>query len=152
MKNFTVASQTFLRLLTLSGELKSFGIEGKILNIIKDLYSNTSGHVTVGEFMSDNFEIQMGVKQGDPPSPFFLNVYLDELCTDLLKADTETPVINGKKVPCLFWADDLVLISKTKDELQTQLDLVDQYCSDWKLTLNVEKTKTVIFNKTGATL
>ena len=58
--------------------------------------------------------------------------------------------MNVNKVPCLFWTDDLLLISKSKQGLQKQIEIVDQYCSDWKLTLNVEKTKTVIFNKAGA--
>ena len=61
-------------------------------------------------------------------------------------------IINDNKVPCLFWADDLLLISKSKQGLQKQIEIVAQYCSDWKLKLNVEKTKTVIFNKAGATL
>ena len=60
-------------------------------------------------------------------------------------------IINDNKVLCLFWADDLLLISKSKQDLQKQIQIVDQYCSDWKRILNVEKTKTVIFNKAGAT-
>ena len=122
-----------------------------MLNIIKDLYSGTNGHVTVEEFMSDNFKISLGVKQGDPYGPFFFNIYMDELCTNLLEIETEAPIINYQKVFYLFWADDLLLISKSKQGLQKQIEIVDQYCSDWKLTLNVEKTNTVIFNKTGAT-
>ena len=35
--------------------------------------------------------------------------------------------------------------------LQNQLNVVNDYCFDWKLTLNAEKTKTVVFNKTSAT-
>ena len=93
-----------------------------------------------------------GVKQGEPPSPFFFNSNMDELCTNLLETETETPIINDNKVPCLFWADDLLLISKSRQGLQKQIEIVDQYFSDWKHTLNVEKTKTVIFNKAGATL
>ena len=137
----------------LIAKLNSFGIEGKMLNIIKDLYSGTNGHVnTVGEFMSDTFKISLGVKQGDPPSPFFFNIYMDELCTNLIETETEAPIINDNKVPCLFGADDLLLMSKSKQDLQKQIEIVDQYFSDWKLTLNVEETKTVIFNKAGATL
>ena len=101
--------------------------------------------------MSDNFKIPLGVKQGDPPGPFFFNIYMDELFTNLLEIRTETPIINDNKVPCLFWADELLLISKSKQGLQKQIEIVDQCCSNWKLTLNVEKTKTVIFNKAGAT-
>ena len=62
------------------------------------------------------------------------------------------PTINSIKIPCLFWADDLALISTTKEGLQNQLNVFNEYCSDWKLTLNTEKTKAIIFNKTGATL
>ena len=35
--------------------------------------------------------------------------------------------------------------------MQNQLNVVNDYCFDWKLTLNAEKTKTVVFNKTSAT-
>ena len=86
----------------LTAKLNSFGTEGKMLNIIKDLYSGTNGHVTVGEFMSDNFKISLGVKQGDPYGPFFFNIYMDELCTNLLEIETEAPIINDQKVPYLF--------------------------------------------------
>ena len=58
-------------------KLKTFGIHGKMLNVIEDLYSYTNGHVTVADCISDNFEINLGVKQGDPPSPFFFNVYIE---------------------------------------------------------------------------
>ena len=106
---------------------------------------------TVGGCISDNFEINLGVKQGDPLSPFFFIVYMDELCLNLIQMGKDAPTINSIKITCLFWADDLVLISTTKEGLQNQLNVVNDYCSDWKLTLNAEKTKTVIFNKTGAT-
>ena len=148
--DFSKAFETIWRK-GLIAKLNSFGIQGKMLNIIKDLYSGTNGHVNVGEFMSDNFRISLGVKQGDPPSPFFFSIYMDELCTNLREIETEASIINDNKVPCLFRADDLLLISKSKQCLQKQIEIVDQYCSDWKLTLNVGKTKTVIFNKAGAT-
>ena len=50
-------------------------------------------------------------------------------------------------MPCLVWADDLVLLSITKDGLQKQLDIPAKYSSDWKLKVNTDKTKSLIFNK-----
>ena len=105
-------------------KLKTFGIHGKMLSVIEDLYSNTNGHVTVGDCISDNFEINLGVKQDDPPSPFFSNVYMDELCLNLIQMGKYAPTINPIKIPCLFWADDLVLISTTKEGLQNQLNVL----------------------------
>ena len=52
-------------------------------------------------------------------------------------------------MPCLVWADDLVLLSITKDGLQKQLDIPAKYSSDWKLKVNTDKTKSLIFNKSG---
>ena len=52
-------------------------------------------------------------------------------------------------MPCLFWADDLVLLSKTKDGLQKQLDILAKYSADWKRKVNIGKTKSLIFNKSG---
>ena len=95
-----------------------------MLNIVENLYLNTNCHVTVGGFISDNFEINLGVKQGDPTSPFFFNVYMDELCSDLIQME---PTINDIKIPGLFWADDLVLTSASKDGLQNQLNVVNGY-------------------------
>ena len=64
---------------------------------------------------------------------------MDELCPTLIQSSTDVSLLSDIKVPCLFWADDLVLISTTKEGLQKQINFVDKYCNDWKLTLKVEK-------------
>ena len=65
-----------------------------MLNIIEILYLNTNSNVTIGDFLSDNNEINLGVKQDDPPSPFFFSVYMDELCSDLIQIEQDAPTIN----------------------------------------------------------
>ena len=120
---------------------KTFGIHGRILNIKEDLYLNTNGHVTVGDFISDNFEINLAVEQGDPPSSFFFNVYMDELCLNLIQMEKDAPTINSIMIPSLFRQ-----ISTAKEGLQNQLNVINDYCSDWKLALNGEK-KTSNFQK-----
>ena len=48
-----------------------------------------------------------------------------------------------------MFADDLVLLSETSDGLQNCFDKLAQYCQKWGLTINMDKTKVVIFNKGG---
>ena len=49
----------------LLAKIESYGI-----NVLRSLYSNTTtAHVKLGDAISDTFEIMLGVKQGDPPSP-----------------------------------------------------------------------------------
>ena len=49
-------------------------------------------------------------------------------------------------VGCLLYADDLLILSETKEGLQHSLDNLYNYCSTWKLQLNVKKTNIVIFS------
>ena len=45
-----------------------------------------------------------------------------------------------------MYADDLVIVSQSASGLQKSLDRVNQYCLKWKLTVNINKTKVLIFN------
>ena len=52
----------------------------------------------------------------------------------------------------VMFADDLVLISQSKQGLQNALNKLQRYCDKWCLKINVDKTKVMIFNKQGRTL
>ena len=122
-----------------------------MLNVLHSLYTDTTAQVKIYDYMSEAFDILLRVKQGNAPSPFFFNIYMNDLCSDLINSanDSETPKLQEIFVPCLFWADDLVLLSKTKDGLQKQLDILTKYSADWKLKVNIDKTKSLNFNKSG---
>ena len=47
------------------------------------------------------------------------------------------------------FADDAALISDTRECVQNSLDSLFEYCCKWKLTVNVEKTKIMVFRKGG---
>ena len=47
----------------------------------------------------------------------------------------------------LLYADDLLIVSESKSGLQHSLDKLHNYCKNWKLDLNIKKTKIVIFSK-----
>ena len=48
-----------------------------------------------------------------------------------------------------LFADDAAIVSETKEGLQESLNNVQTYCSRWNLTVNVQKTKIVVFRKGG---
>ena len=52
----------------------------------------------------------------------------------------------------LSWADDLVIMSRSKSGLQTCLNNLQMYCDKWGLELNTDKTKTMVFSKRGSHL
>ena len=48
-----------------------------------------------------------------------------------------------------MFADDLILLSDSALGLQNCLTELEKYCRKWKLTVNIKKTKILIFNKGG---
>ena len=62
---FSKAFETVWRKGLLS-KLRSYGIEGKMLNVLDSLYTDTTAHVKINDYISEAFDILLGVKQGDP--------------------------------------------------------------------------------------
>ena len=63
----------------LLAKMKFCGISGKILSLLSDLHKGTVGHVKIDNLLSDHFIVSLGLKQGDQTSPFFFNLYMDDL-------------------------------------------------------------------------
>ena len=71
-----------------------------------------------------------------------------------LEQEMGNNVVNGidigmVKLLLLLCVGDIVLFGKTPDELLKSLDILGAYCDRWKLTVNITKTKVVIFRKGG---
>jgi hypothetical protein len=73
-------------------------------------------------------------------------LYIDalELCIAPLAGD-DSPDLAGTVVKLLLYADDLVLMSKSLQGLQKQLDEFSAFCKERDLIVNVKKTKVVVF-------
>ena len=53
----------------------------------------------------------------------------------------------GFIVNTLMYADDLIVLAHTEEELQEKINALLVYCRQWKLEINVQKTKMMIFNR-----
>ena len=53
------------------------------------------------------------------------------------------------KLFILLYADDIILFGNSASELQNSIDILEEYCQKWKLTVNTTKTKVLIFRKDG---
>ena len=84
------------------------------------------------------------MKQGCPLSPTPFGIYIDELETFLHEHTQETDGCLLHLV--LLFVDDIVLLSSSPKGLQRQLDVLALFCELRKLTVNMNKTKVMIFN------
>ena len=92
--------------------------------------------------MSEIFQSTLGVKQGCPLSPTLFGIYIDDFQAELETAggDLDLPTLCGVQAPALFYANDLDLVSTSVRGLQAQLELLESFCTRWRLTVNVKKT------------
>ena len=59
--------------------------------------------------------------------------------------------VNGEKICALLYADDLLIIGQSAEQLQDLLDSMYGWCRKWKLLINVSKSNIIVihFRKTG---
>ena len=62
------------------------------------------------------------------------------------------PLLDGVKASHILWADDLVLLAFDSCSLQRIWNLLHEYCTEWGLSVNLEKTAIMTFNKSGRLL
>lgn len=85
----------------------------------------------------DVWKLDKGIPQGSVVSPILANLFLDELDEMLLSF--------GKKL--VRYADDFLILSKTKQEAQDNIDLTGMILEDMRLQLHPLKTKIVSFDQ-----
>lgn len=87
-------------------------------------------------------------------SPTLFGLYLDDLEDDMRAKQhlLDSPSLAGMMLLALLWADDLALASLSMAGLQAQMDVLRDYALRWGLTINIEKTKAVIFRANSGVL
>ena len=53
------------------------------------------------------------------------------------------------KLFLLLYADDITIFAEIRQGLQKDLDILKEYCTKWKLTVSIEKSKIMVFRKGG---
>ena len=75
------------------------------------------------------------------------SLFVNDIESYLPQNSTQGYEIDNLTLFLLLFADDSVLLSETADDLQNLINNFEKYCKKWKLTVNVNKTKIVVFKK-----
>jgi hypothetical protein len=99
---------------------------------------------------SDWFGVLSGLKQGCLISPLLFNLFIDDLTTEIKNLNCGVPV-EDESVSILLYADDIALLATNEDDLQKMLNCLNQWCLQWKLTVNADKSQVVHFRRGPST-
>jgi hypothetical protein len=123
------------------------GIKGKLYNILHDMYSNTLYACKYQHLYTETFKANQGVKQGDSLKTTLFNTFVDDIGKYFDPNITEPVNLGDQNLYHLLYADHLLLISESPTGLQNCLNSLQRYSADWKLAVNFDKTKIVVFSK-----
>ena len=146
-------------------KLISAGINGNILRAIYNLYEGAKSCVKLDGNVSEYFNCNIGVRQGENLSPLLFAIFLNDfeysisrnypglsqLSNDFGNFLSNDDVQLFLRLFVLLYADDTIILAESAEELQKALDAAYKYCTDWKLIVNTDKTKIVIFSKRKVT-
>ena len=92
------------------------------------------------------FDIHTGVRQGYVLSPLLFSLFINNLAKKLDQSGIGIQVKN-KKISSLFYADDIVIVTESKEKLQKGLDIVAEWGRKWRCKYSSTKTQVVIFGR-----
>ena len=119
--------------------LKTQNINEKYINILKNIYSNSSSRVKLDR-TGAKFNIKRGVRQGDPLSPkLFISVL--QYVMEILPWSKRGININGNFLSHLRFDDVIILFSENPQQLNKLLNDLHQASIKVGLEMNLDKTK-----------
>ena len=122
------------------------GIHGKMLAGVQSLYDGGEMSMKISGSYGASSTARVGVRQGCPTSPTLFGIFFDSLHTQLQAESAAAGVeCRGARVPGLFYADDVALLSPSAQGLQQLLDTMQSFCSTNGLTISIPKTEVVVF-------
>ncbi|CAG9094113.1 unnamed protein product [Plutella xylostella] len=115
------------------------GIHSKYIHLLKSLYSQASAKIKL-ERIGDSFDIQRGVKQGDPLSPKLFTALLESVFRKINWHQYGIS-IDGEILTHLRFADDVVILSEDHENIVEMLTAMEIESQKVGLYMNKSKTK-----------
>ena len=125
--------------------LQDLDIDGKDIRLLRNLYWEQTAGIRIEDKISTYTQIKRGVRQGCVLSPDLFNLYSEQILREI--KDLKGLVIGGYNMNNLRYADDTVLISDSRDQLQEILDKVVEESAKRGLSINCKKTECMVVSK-----
>ena len=115
--------------------MKKLGVEKWAVRVVQSMYIGAKSRVRINKQLSDEFGVNFGVHQGSVLSPLLFILVLEALSRELRTGVSWE----------LLYADDLVLISESLDDVISKFGKWKLEIESKKLRVNSKKTKFIRF-------
>src|SRR5215204_2678311 len=124
------------------------------INLLKAIYTDNNISIKVGQHRTPKLQTKIGLRQGCPLSPILFALYIADL-EDRLRwtrcgfsvTTSDHEGVTEFKIPGLLYADDLVLVAPTYEEMEIMLNVASEFGNERGLLFNPEKSAIVIYSR-----
>ena len=122
--------------------LKEMGIPDHLTCFLRNLFTGQEATVRTGHGTTDWFQVGKGVCQGCILSPCLFNLNTEHIMRNpgLEEAQAEIKMA-GRNINNLRYADDIILMAESEEELKSLLMKVKEESEKVGLKLSIQKTK-----------
>ena len=122
------------------------------------MYDMAKSCVRQNNLISEYFLCSICVRQEDNWSPLLFALFINDFSKYIegksrgLSINNCYPTLLDNDIAMLtmcvlLYADDTIVLAENACELQKALDAVHGYCGMYKLTVNIKKTKIIVFSR-----
>jgi hypothetical protein len=131
--------------------LRHYGIPQKVVNVIQNIYQDTTCRVIHNADLSEPFTINTGVRQGCLLSPMIFSLVIDWVMKTAMDPPRGIQWTLTRKLEDLDFADDISLLSHRHEDIQTKADNLHSVAGSTGLEISITKTKNMRVNATQET-
>jgi hypothetical protein len=112
-------------------------IPEKIVSLVNLVTQHSKAKIKLNNEYTEQIEVKTGIKQGDPLSTILFCTLMESL---MKKLEIRGSISTRLKQVCVY-ADDVVLVTRTKQALINTLQKLKQEAEKYGLVINQNETK-----------
>ena len=125
--------------------LHDLGVRGKLWRQLQAMNANSESKIRLPYGETESFKITRGVAQGAVESPFLYSCFINGLAEDLRQRGLGIQA-GGVLTPLLMYADDIVLLASSVEELREMNKMATDYAFKNRYQFNGKKSAVMAFN------
>ncbi len=125
--------------------LREYGVRGPLLRAVRSLYDRSRSLVRIGGSKSDLFPVHVGLHQGCPLSPVLFLIFMDRISR--CSQGPEGVGFGDHAISSLLFADDVVVLATSDQDLQHALGLFAAECEAVGMRISASKSKAMVLSR-----
>ena len=130
---------------TLWGVLREYGVTDHLIQAVRSLYDRCQSLVRISGNKSNSFPVRVGLRQGCPLSPILFIIFMDRISRR--SQGVEGVRFGDLRIPSLLFADDVVLLASSCQDLQLSLDRFAAECEAVGMRISTSKSESMVLSR-----